>query len=327
MTIPAMKILITGGTGFIGSHLAEHLSAKNAEVFALVRNPARLKFLKGQDVRHVQGDLFHVPALPPDLDVVYHLAGSTKALKSAHYYTVNHLGSASFFEALERQHVRAKIVYLSSLAACGPSERGRSRKESDPPTPVTPYGKSKLLGEQEALSRKDRFPVTIIRVGAVYGPRDTDFLKYFKYVRRGIIPSLGFKERALSLCYIKDLVRALELAALKDLESGDILNIADTIPYNMDSLGRAAGHILGKKPRRVIIPLPLVFGVCLVSDFINALARRPSIINRHKYREYLQPGWVADVTKAREKLAFETKYPLEEGLRETILWYLDNGWL
>ncbi len=322
-----MKVLITGGTGFIGSHLVEFLLAKNVEVFALVRDPGRLKFLKGHDVHLLKGNLFDIPALPPDLACVFHLAGLTKALKSGDYYTVNGRGSASLFDALARQRLSPKIVHLSSLAACGPSRGSRGRKESDPPAPITPYGKSKLVAEKEALARKDLFLMTIIRVGAVYGPRDADFLNYFKFLKRGFMPIIGLKKRPLSLCYVKDLVRALALAGAADLESGEIVNIGDPVSHTMEDIGRAAGSALGTKPLKIIVPLPLAYGGTLLQELASILTRRPSIINRDKYRDYRQAGWLADVEKAREKLSFETAYSLEEGILETIRWYQENGWL
>jgi len=322
-----MKVLITGGTGFIGSHLVERLRAHDAEIFALVRNPSRIRFLEGTGVHLLKGDLLDLPELPSGLDAVFHLAGMTKALKSGDYYNVNQRGSASLFEALAKRGRPPKVIHLSSLAAGGPSLEGRGRRESDIPEPVTPYGKSKLLGEAEALARKDRFPLTILRVGAVYGPRDADFLNYFKYVRRGLLPSLGRKKKLFSVCYVKDLARALETAAGADLESGEILNIADAVPRSFEDIGLAAAKALGITPRRVVVPMLAVFGTALVSELSSRLRRRPTAINRNKFRDYRQRGWEADVQKSRERLAFVTEYSLDEGIQETIRWYRDNGWL
>jgi len=322
-----MKAFITGGTGFIGSHLIERLLVRNIEVFALVRDPRNVKFLKGFDIHLLPGDLFSIPALPTDLDCVFHLAGLTKALKSADYYTVNQEGTASLFDALRRQRLSPKIVYLSSLAAAGPSAGGQARQEGDPPNPVTPYGESKLRGENEALARRDCFSVAVLRVGGVFGPRDRDFLNFFKFVQRGLLPSFGFKPRRLSVCYVKDLIRALDTAAGADLPSGEIFNIGDPVPYSFDEIGRAAGRVLGKTLRRIVVPLPIVYLAALGSGAAAKLARRPSIVNRQKFNELKQEGWVADVRKAKERLFFRTRYSLEDGLQETLLWYKSNGWL
>jgi len=322
-----MNVLVTGGTGFIGTHLIERLLKLRAEVFALVRDPGRASFAKEASVHLLKGDLFDIPALPSNLDGVYHLAGLTKSLKAEDYYTVNQRGTASLFDALARQRQFPKIVLLSSLSAGGPSDGSTGRRESDPPAPVTAYGESKLGGEEEALARRDRFPVTILRVGAVYGPRDIDFLNFFKFLKRGLMPVIGIEQRLISLCYVKDLVRALELAGRARLESGEILNIGDPVPRTMEDIGRAAARALGKTPKKIVVPKSMALGVSFVRELLSSVTGRPHIVNRDKVLEYLQPGWVADVENARLKLSFVTSHSLDEGIRETIRWYQDADWL
>ena len=322
-----MKILITGATGFIGGHLVEALSAQDDEIYALVRNPQRLAQPPGRPVRALTGDLFNIPDLPADLDIVYHLAGLTKALKKKDYYTVNRKGTASLLDALDRRSLRPKVVILSSVAAGGPSEWDRSRAEDDPVRPVTPYGESKRGGEEEALARKDRFPTVILRVAAVYGPHDPDFFNLFRYVRSGIILTVGFKPRPFSLCYVKDVVRALRLAAEKPLASGEILNIADPEPYTLDQFGRAAATALGVGAKKIVVPFGAAYAGVLATELFSALIRKPSPINMDKLRDYRQPGWVVDVAKARTRLGFESGTPLEAGIRETAAWYVENNWL
>jgi|WetSurMetagenome_2_1015567.scaffolds.fasta_scaffold15841_3 dihydroflavonol-4-reductase len=322
-----MKILITGATGFIGSHLVDALAATDAEIFALVRDPARLPAESARRVRAIVGELADVPRLPVAPDLVYHLAGLTKTLNSKDYYTVNAKGTASLLDALDRQGHRPKVVVLSSVAAGGPSSWGGRRREGDPPEPMTPYGKSKLEGEREALARKDRFPIILLRPAAVYGPRDYDFLELFRTVERGIVLSIGFKKRLLSLCYVRDLVRALIRAAEVPLPSGEIVNIAEAAPHTMAEFGRLADTYMGGRARNIVLPMGVAYAGVLASQFLSTLARRPSPINKDKYRDYRQAGWVVDVEKSRDLLGFTADTPLEEGLRETIGWYLRNGWL
>lgn len=322
-----MNVLVTGATGFIGHHLVERLLDSRAEVFALVRNPSRAAFAKESSVHLLRGDLFNIPPLPSSLDRVFHLAGLTKSLKTVDYYTVNRNGTASLFDALARQGQFPKVVVLSSLSAGGPSDGCTGRRESDPPAPVTAYGKSKLGGEEEALARRGRFPVTILRVGAVFGPRDTDFLKYFQFVKRGLLPVIGFQRRLISVCYATDLARALTLAGSAQLNNGEILNVGDPVPATMEDIGLAAGRALGKTPRKITVPKSLAKGISFIQEMFSAVSRKPSILNREKVLEYCQPGWVADVENARLKLNFETKYSLDEGIRETIHWYQNAGWL
>ncbi len=322
-----MKALITGGTGFIGSHLAEALLASGVEVWALVRDPRNVKLLAGLDVRLAAGDLASVPSLPSGLDWVFHLAGLTKALKKEDYYNVNQKGTASLFEALAAQGQRPKIVHVSSLAAAGPSDKPGGRTEEDEPAPVSPYGKRKLAGEEEALARKDRFPLVIIRVGAVFGPRDQDFLKFFRTVSKGLLPAFGRRPQPMCVCYVRDLVESLLLAARTDLPSGTIFNIGNPAPSDFLEIGRISARLLGGRARRIVIPLPVVGAVARVSDVWSKVSGKPTPVNRHKYRELRQAGWTADVEKARRLLGFEAKTPLEQALRETIDWYRAAGQL
>ncbi len=324
-----MKALVTGGTGFIGSHLINFLmDTKKAEVYALVRDPSKPSWLTTLDIHCLTGDLFSIPSLPYDIDTVFHFAGKTKARNSADYYTVNQQGTASLFRALHEQRISLKkVIYLSSMAASGPSPNGNPVKEDDQAHPFNPYGESKLLGEKEALRYKDEFPLIILRVGAVFGPRDKDFLTYFKFIKSGLLPSIGSRRNFYNLCYVKDLVRAFDLCLQKDIESGEIINIADPRPYTWEELGREAGKILGKKLFKVKIPVALLYIIALISEGANKLMRKPNLFDRRKLKELKQTGWLSDTTKAKKLLSFSPQYSLQEALRETLDWYIEKGWL
>jgi dihydroflavonol-4-reductase len=322
-----MDVLITGATGFIGSNLAEFLQASGARVHALVRDPGRIGFLAGLDVHILEGDLFRVPELPAGLETVFHLAGMTKSLKPEPYYTVNRDGTASLIEAVLRQGLRPRFVFLSSLSASGPAAPGGSRKESDPPAPVTHYGKSKLAGEAEVLRRRDALPVAVARVGAVYGPRDIEFAKYFRLVKRGLLPLPGRTATPLGLCYVKDLCRGLGILASHPAATGGIFNFGDPVVSSMEDVGRRVGTIFGRTPRRIVVPLPIVRAIALSGEAVARLTGKVTILNRQKFREYIQPGWVPDVGKAKAVLGYATSVSLDDGLRETVDWYRTNGWL
>lgn len=322
-----MRVLLTGGTGFIGSHLAEALSSAGHEVFALVRDPRNLKFLTGIPVRLVPGGLLDAPALPPGLDRVYHLAGLTKSVKTEAYFSVNRSGTASLLDALAAQGQHPRLVYLSSLAAAGPSLADRPRREDDPPSPVSPYGRSKLAGEAEVLARADRFRAAVIRVGAVYGPRDEEFARYFRLVRRGLIIGFGRRPQRLSVCFVRDLASALIRAGEAEFASGEIFHVGNAAASSFEEIGRLAARRLGRRVREVRIPMAAVRAAARLSDVRGRFSGRASLVNRPKVAELEQAGWEADVSKARSRLGFEAATGLEEGLAETLGWYLDQRWI
>jgi len=324
-----MKIFITGGTGFIGSQLIKYfLDLKNADIYALVRNRKNLKWLEGLDLHILEGDLFSIPPLPGDLDFVFHVAGITKANKSAYYYTVNQHGTASLLQALQSQEINLKrLVLLSSQAVCGPSSGGQPVKENVPPAPITPYGKSKLEAENEALKFKERFPLTVLRAPTIFGPRDPVLLPYFKFIKKGILPSFGRKQRLVSLCYVKDLIKSFDLARKESLKSGEIFHVADPVPRSWDELGLAAGRALDVNLKTIKLPLCTLYPGYLIAEFLGKISNNPSILSREKYFEMKQSAWIVNTDAIREKLGFTPQLSFQDAIKETIDWYINKGWL
>jgi nucleoside-diphosphate-sugar epimerase len=204
------------------------------------------------------------------------------------------------------------------MAVSGPSLDGTPVKEDDPCRPFNPYGESKFLGEKEALRYKDEFPLVILRAGPVFGPRDTDFLSYFKFVKSGILLSIGNRKNFYNLCYVKDLVKAFDLCLQQDLESGEIINIADPRPYTWEELGREAGKILGKKLIAVEIPVFLLYLIAFISEGTAKLTKKTILFDRRKLK-------LVDTRKAERLLSFSPRYSLQEALQETLDWYVNKG--
>ena len=174
-----MKTLVTGATGFIGSHLVEELLKGGHRVTCLVRKTSNLQWINGLNVRLIYGDCTIKESLlnaVADFDYIFHLAGLTKAANERDFFSANALGTENLVSAvIEKNPDTKRFVYLSSLAAAGPSCDGTPAKEAGEPKPVSAYGRSKLEGERIVMRHKNTIPVTVIRPPAVYGPRDKDF--------------------------------------------------------------------------------------------------------------------------------------------------------
>ncbi len=325
-----MKALVTGGTGFIGSHLVEALLKRGATVRCLVRDPARPGWLKGLDVELAKGDCARPDTLggaAKGVDYVFHAAGITKAADPKDYYLANGEGTRFIAEAAARDAGEGvKFIYVSSQAAAGPSREGVARKEDDPPEPVSDYGRSKLLGEKYVLEMRDRLNVVIVRPTSVYGPRDRDIYAFFKLVSKGVRTAFS-ERRIVSLCYVDDLVEGTVRAAFADTGNGEAFFIAHPEPCDWDYLGETIAWSLGVKARRVLVPLPVLSLVALAAEGYAALTGRPALLNRQKMAEIRQRYWVADVGKSKERLGFTASHDFKDGARLTADWYRAAGWI
>ncbi len=308
--------------------MIDYFLDQKADIYALVRNRNNLKWLEGLDLEILEGDLFSIPPLPGDIDYVFHIAGITKANQSNRYYTVNQQGTASLLQALLAQKVKVKrFVFLSSQAVCGPSFEGQPVRENSPPAPLSPYGKSKLKAEEEALKFKGRFPLVVLRAPTLFGPRDPVLLPYFKFIKRGILPSLGRVQRLVSLCYVKDLINAFDLSSRHSLESGSIFHVAYPVPHSWNEIGLAAGKALNVNLWTIKLPLCTLYPAYLFAEFLGKIRNNPSLLSREKYLEMKQKAWIVNTDAIQEKLGFTPLLPFHDAIQETIDWYENAGWL
>ena len=326
-----MKALVTGGTGFIGSHLIEALVRKEMQVRCLLRKTSDLKWLKGLPVEFVPGDCNDKTSLEEAVrgaDWVFHLAGVTRAIKEETYVEVNGFGTENLIHAcLENNPRLHKFVYISSQAVAGPSKNGSRKKESDPCEPVSFYGRSKLMGEESVLAHAHELPVLILRPSAVYGPRDKDIFTLFKCLSRRIKPCLAGGHQRLSLCYVQDIVKGILLAVETQAKSGEIFFLSDGNDYRMEEIGDIIAHAMGITALRIRVPGSMIVGIACFSEYLSKLFGKPSLLNKDKAKEIVQKEWVCDITKAKTLLGFEPKVPLSEGARLTFEWYKKEKWL
>jgi len=320
-----MKALVTGATGFIGSHLCEELVKRGYEVTCLVRETSNLKWIEEIDLKFITGDCTSIESLfnaVVGFDYIFHLAGLTKARSEDDFFYINAEGTENLIRAVAKKNPKLKrFVYLSSLAAVGPSMNGSPLREDSEPRPVSSYGRSKLEGEKAVLKYKGLIPVTILRPSAVYGPRDRDLFIFFKMLKRGIFPYWG--RCYYSLLYVEDLVQGIISSVEKKKGEGEIYFLSDSRFYTNEEIAREISSALNVKVRRLRVPIFIM----PVFAFIGERIDRQGIINRDKMKELSHSHWICDTKKAREELGFIPKMGMKEGMKWTADWYRIHRWL
>lgn len=325
-----MTILVTGGSGFIGSHLVEALLAAGHRVRCLVRSRRRLRWLLNLEVEVVVGDCRRPETLAPavaGVDAVFHLAGATFAASEAAFFDYNARATQNLLDACLATQRVARFVMVSSQAAAGPGSCDAPARESDPPRPLTAYGRSKLAAERHCLRVSDRLVVRILRPSAVYGPRDTAFLPYFRLVKRGFLIEFGRGEREISLCHVNDLVNGIVRAFDSQRESGSVYFIAGSECHSWRSVEALLCAQWGVTGRRIVVPGVVLKTAGVLGQAYGALMRKPVPVNRARAAELLEKHWVCDTKAAQQELGFASGINLKNGLQDAVRWYEQNNWL
>jgi UDP-glucose 4-epimerase len=325
------RVLITGASGFVGYHLIEEALKNNLEVYAAVRKSSDIKHLKHFDIRFTYPDFTDLPALTNELkekqyDYIIHAAGVTKARSQKEYNDINAGYTFNLaLAALESGIKLKKFVLISSLAALGPltSLEGVITEETIP-APLTAYGKSKLLAEQN-LKAFTTLNYTILRPTGVYGPRDRDIFIFFKQLVKGIEPYIGKMEQKLSLIYVTDLAKG----AIKALYAGNqkIYNLSDGDFYDRYALGDITKEVLRLKTLKLHLPVKFVKLIAKVSEKVSSLKNKASVLNVEKLNELMAVNWNCSIEQAKADLGFYPEYNLKAGVAETLKWYKANKWL
>ncbi len=328
-----MRVLVTGGSGFLGSHIAEQLSREGHIVRALVRKSSNRKFLEKLDrLEFAEGaveDADKVHEAMKGVDAVIHSAGLVKARTPDEFRATNVQGTVNLLDAAKKHAPGLKrFVFISSLAAVGPSYDGKPVSGSQAPNPVTHYGRSKGDAERLVRAEKDRLPVTVIRPPLVYGPRDNETFAFFQSVSRGVLPILGDGLNTLSVIYASDAASACVRAIEADVPSGNAYFVDDGTAHVWREALADVEHALGRRARlRFGIPLAVVAAAALGSELYGKFSNKAVMLTRDKVNELKQAHWVCNSDDTRKDLGWKPEVQWREGTMLAAKWYQDNGWL
>lgn len=324
--------VVTGASGFIGSHLVDYLVERGCTVDALIRKTSDRQWLNPSDrVRLHLADLTDPDLSFPFLeqaDYLFHCAGLTQAKTEAEYFRINAEACVPLYENCAAAGKKLKaVVHLSSLAAVGPGELGRAVDENSPCRPLTFYGKSKRAGEEAALKFSASLPLVLLRPPVVYGPRETWFFTYLKILQNGWMLKVGPARRELSLIHVQDLVRAMVQAAVRFPGNGEIFFVTDGKAYSWEDVAAVATQVLEVRARTLVVPESLFAAAAWIAEALARFGSAAPWIDRQRLIDVRQSYWVASPRKFFERYDFQPQYGLEKGLRETLAWYQENRWM
>ena len=249
-----MKVLVTGATGFVGSHVVDELLKRDIRTAYIARATSNHRWLEGKTVELVEGSLSNLSSLKDavqDVDIIIHVAGSTAAKNEEAFRQGNEVATQNLIDAVRAYRPELKrFVHISSLTVSGPAkDADHPVRESDPCHPLTAYGRTKLLAEKVIHAAMDDIPCTIIRPPAVFGPRDPATLTFFQAVNKGVAPLIGFDAKQVSLVHVGDLARGIVDAALSENTVGKTYNIGSDETYTWTQIANVTAAVTGRKIR------------------------------------------------------------------------------
>jgi len=317
------NILITGASGFIGSFLVEEALNRDWKVWAGIRQTSSKEYLRDERISFI--DLFYSDKkeLKRQIenhckkfgkwDYIIHNAGVTKCLHSEDFEKINYRYTRNLIEALqEAGAVPDKFILMSSLSATPPTD--------------TIYGRSKLKAE-EFLESQTGFSYLIMRPTGVYGPRDKDYFLMLKSIKKGLELTAGYEPQTLTFIYVKDLTKAVFLAA-ESAYTRKIYIVSDGNTYSDETYTQLVKNALGKKQvLKLRVPLAFLKIVSITAELFSKIAKKPSTLNRDKYKIMKRRDWTCDISPLIHDLGFQANYDLERGIRECVAWYTNHGWL
>ncbi len=331
-------VLVTGASGFVGSHLTEELLKHGFRTIAAIRFSSSTKYLTHPEIiiyrlnlndkEQLKNDLLKLSQQVGEIHYIIHNAGITKAKRLNDFWTHNFGTTKNLVDVITELQLKVeKFIYISSLAAYGAGNPFTLEpvKLTDIPNPQTEYGRSKLAAE-EYVMENSHFPWIVFRPTGIYGPRDVDYFVFLKIIQRGFEPYVGFKTQHLTFIYIKDLVR-LVVQALESKVFNKSYFVSDGNTYTSEEYADIVKKALNKKTFRIRVPLFMVKTLAYLTELIYKPFGVLPLLNKDKYYLLSSINWKCDIEQTITDFSFTPQYNLEKGVKESIQWYKENGWL
>ncbi len=326
-----MKVLLTGASGFVGSHILDRLRAEGLSTAILLRPSSDRQFIEPHlgSIEVRSGSLSEPETLKPALagiTHVIHCAGVTRARRNSDYFEGNHAATRSLVQAANAfgQGLQ-RFVHISSLSVGGPSQDGCAATEDDPPRPISVYGRSKAAAEKEVRDNC-QVPFTVLRPPVVYGPRDRAFLPLFRTAHRHFLPRSNPGQR-LSLVFAPDLAKAVVGCLQRPVAAAKTYYVASPEVTTAAALTRQVALELHRWTVPLPVPAALLWMVCLAQETVSRLTGKPALLNLQKYAELSAPGWVCDPSRLERETGIVCGTTLAQGLAQTLAWYREHRWL
>jgi nucleoside-diphosphate-sugar epimerase len=330
------RALITGAGGFIGRRLVQALVDRQTQVVFLDRIAPVTDRMCRSGVEYVVGDVRELDSVDRamrDVHQVFHLAAATAPRTMAESRAIKVEGTRCGAAVAARQPHPPVFVYVSSLAATGPSDTVVD--ETSPCQPVSYYGRAKREAEQVLATIADRLSITVVRPSCVFGRGDRNLLRLYRLIRHGwefhAHPSYRY-----SFVHVDDLVDGLIAAAsigrrllpATDGAQAGVYLLADPQPVTFPELSAMIAHCLGvSRLRYVRVPHAVAWLTGMMGEFIQVATHRQVYMNRDKVREAYAGSWMCDPTRARNEWGWAPAGSLAERLAQTCAHFREDGWI
>lgn len=321
------KVLVTGSTGFIGSHLVDKLVEKGYTVRCLIRRESNTGILKGKNVELAEGDYSDPEKLKKalkDIEIVFHLAAVINGKSRETFFNANVSGTENLIKAYgDMDQRKTKFVFISSIAASGPATGKGLKNENEPDKPVSLYGESKLLAEGIVKKFGGKIPYVILRPPNVYGPGQKELSILIKVIKMRIMPLLGGRNSYSSFSYVDDVVDALVLAGESDSAVGKTYFISDNKVYTWRETAKEIARLLKVYPFVIPISDRILLIAAWKLRLLSGIFKFDPPFSPGDLKSIRKNSWVFDGSKLMNELGFKPKVSMKEGLKRTIDYYKD----